>query len=120
MFLGTPGMSLLYGTIFALIIVVILGGKTTGVNVMRGVIVQVGQDMEEAARVAGAGFMKTYFKIWLPLLMPTLVLLATLNFVGAAGAVSSVVLLAYRGTTTVSMLALQFANPSAPQRETPS
>ena len=39
-------------------------------NVMKGVFVQVGADMEEAARVSGAGWMRTYFQIWLPLLMP--------------------------------------------------
>ena len=47
--------------IWALIIVVILQGKTTGVNVMKGVFVQVGSDMEEAARVSGAGWIRTYF-----------------------------------------------------------
>ena len=74
-FIGTPGLNFLFGTIWALIIVVILQGKTTGVNIMKGVLVQVGADMEEAARVSGAGWIRTYFRIWLPLLMPTLILL---------------------------------------------
>ena len=56
LFLGTPVLNFLFGTIWALIIVVILQGKTTGVNVMKGVFVQVGSDMEEAARVSGAGW----------------------------------------------------------------
>src|SRR5262249_49603069 len=56
LFIGTPGLNFLFGTIWALIIVVILQGKTTGVNVMKGVFVQVGADMEEAARVSGAGW----------------------------------------------------------------
>ena len=71
-FIGTPGLNFLFGTIWALIIVVLLQGKTTGVNIMKGVLVQVGADMEEAARVSGAGWLRTYFLIWLPLLMPTL------------------------------------------------
>jgi iron(III) transport system permease protein len=43
--------------------------------------------------------------------MPTLILLATLSFVSAAGAVSSVILLASRGTMTLSLLALQYSDP---------
>src|SRR5262249_28091530 len=42
LFLGTPVLHFFFGTIWALIIVVILQGKTTGVNVMKGVFVQIG------------------------------------------------------------------------------
>jgi iron(III) transport system permease protein len=107
LFLGTPGLGFLYGSLWALILVVILQGNTTGVNVLKGVFVQVGADMEEAARASGAGWIRTYFRIWLPLLMPTLALLAVLNFVSAAGVTSSIILLASRETITLSLLALR-------------
>jgi len=110
-FLGTPGLSFLFGTIWALIIVVILQGNTTGTNIMKGSFVQIGADMEEAARVAGMGWIRTYIRIWIPLLMPTFILIGTFNFVIAAGATSSIILLAARGTTTLSLLALDFAHP---------
>jgi iron(III) transport system permease protein len=119
-FIGTPGLNVLFGTIWALIIVVLLQGKTTGVNIMKGVLVQVGADMEEAARVAGAGWLRTYFRIWLPLLMPTLILLAVMNFVGAAGATSSIVLLASRDTMTLSLMALELSSLSVSNREAAS
>lgn len=119
-FLGTPVLNFLFGTIWALIIVVILGGNTTGVNIMKGVFVQVGSDMEEAARISGAGWVRTYFLIWLPLLMPTLVLLAVLNFTSAAGATSSIILLASRDTMTLSLLALEFAQVGISNREAAS
>jgi iron(III) transport system permease protein len=119
-FIGTPLLNFLFGTIWALIIVVILQGKTTGVNIMKGVFVQVGADMEEAARVAGAGWMRTYFRIWLPLLMPTLILLAVLNFVGAAGATSSIILLASRNTMTLSLMALELSTTAVSNREAAS
>jgi iron(III) transport system permease protein len=120
MFIGTPGLNALFGTIWALIIVVILQGKTTGVNIMKGVFVQVGADMEEAARVSGAGWIRTYFKIWLPLLMPTLVLLAVMNFVTASGATSSIILLASRDTMTLSLMALEFSSNAISNREAAS
>lgn len=117
LFLGTPGLNLLYGTVTALILVVALHGTTTGVNLLKGTFVQVGAEMEEAARVSGAGWLKTYFQIWLPLLMPTLTLLAVLNFVSAAGITSSIVLLASRDSMTLSLLALQLSTALADQRE---
>ena len=73
--------------------------------------------MEEQARVSGAGWIGTYFRIWLPLLMPTLVLLATMNFVLAAGTTSSIILLASRETMTLSLLALEFNSPGVGLRE---
>jgi iron(III) transport system permease protein len=117
MFLGTPGLNFFYGTIWALLIVVILQGNTTGTNMSKAAIVQVGEEMEEAARIAGAGWWRTYFRVWLPLLMPTLALLAMMNFVIAAGTTSSIILLASRDTTTLSLLALEFGSPAVGFRE---
>lgn len=120
LFLGTPGLKFLFGTIWALIIVVVLQGKTTAVNVMKGVYLQVGADMEEAARVSGAGWLRTYFRIWLPLLTPTLVLVAVMNFVGAAGATGSIILLASRDTMTLSLMALELSSLAVSNREAAS
>jgi iron(III) transport system permease protein len=119
-FVGTPVLNFLFGTVWALIIVVVLQGKTTGVNVMKGVFAQVGADMEEAARVSGAGWIRTYFKIWLPLLMPNIMLLAVTNFVHAAGATSSIILLASRDTMTLSLMALELSSISISNREAAS
>jgi iron(III) transport system permease protein len=120
MFLGTPLLRSLFGTIWALIIVVMLQGKTTGVNVMKGVLVQIGADMEEAARVAGAGWLRTYFRVWLPLLTPSLILLAVMNFVSAAGATGSIILLASRDTMTLSLMALELSATGVNNREAAS
>lgn len=117
MFLSIPGLSVLYGTIWALLIVVILQGNTTGVNISKGAIVQIGDDMEEASRICGAGWWWTYFRIWLPLLMPTLALLSMMNFVIAAGTTGSIILLASRDTVTLSLLALEYGSASVGNRE---
>ena len=119
-FIGTPGLNFLFGTIWALIIVTLLQGKTTGVNIMKGVLVQVGADMEEAARVSGAGWLRTYLMIWLPILTPSLILLAVMNFVSAAGATSSIILLASRGTMTLSLMALEISSVAISNREAAS
>ena len=119
-FIGTPGLNFLFGTIWALIIVILLQGKTTGVNIMKGVLVQVGADMEEAARVSGAGWLRTYVMILLPLLTPSLILLAVMNFVSAAGATSSIILLASRDTMTLSLMALELSSVAVSNREAAS
>ena len=110
-FLWTPGLSILYGSIWALILVVILQGNTTGVNISKASIVQVGFDLEEAGRISGANWVTVYVKIWLPLLMPTLLLLGVLNFNIAASTTASIILLASRDTITLSILALEWAMP---------
>ncbi len=117
MFVGTPGFQVLYGTIWALLIVVIIQGNTTGTNIMKGVLVQIGQDMEDAARVAGAGWIRTYYRVWIPLIMPTLVLLSMINFALAATATSSIILIASRDIMTLSILALEYSSPGIGLRE---
>ena len=109
---ATPGLNWLYGTIWILILVVILQGKLTSIQMFKSVFLQMGEDMEEAARIAGAGWIYTYFRIWLPLIAPTLVLMGILNFVIAAGSTGSVVLLASRETVTLSLLALEYMTTS--------
>jgi iron(III) transport system permease protein len=108
MFLTTPFLKPLFGTIWVLVIVVIVSGVTTGVNVLKGVMVQLGASLEEAGRVAGAGWIRTYFRIVVPVMMPTMVLIGMLNFVSAASTTSTIVLLASTDTTTLSLLALQY------------
>lgn len=108
MFLWVPGLNLLYGTMWVLILVVIISGNTSGVNLFKGYIVNVGDDMEEAARVAGAGWWKAFFTIWIPILAPYMVLIGLFNFNMAANTTASVILLASRETTPVSILILQW------------
>lgn len=111
LFIGTPGLTVIYGTIWAMLIVVILQGKVTGVNILKGSFAQVGKDMEEAARISGAGWTRTFFRIWIPLLMPTLILIGIFSFVIAASTTAGIILLASRGTITLSILVLQYASP---------
>ena len=98
-------------------IVVIVAGITTGTNVFKGVLLQLAKDLEEAGRTSGAGWLRTYLRIVIPVLMPTMVLIGTLSFVAAAGVTSSIILLASRDTTTLSLLALQYGGGSAARLE---
>jgi ABC-type Fe3+ transport system permease subunit len=76
--------------------------------------------MVVGAGVAGAGWVRTYFRIWIPLLMPSLILVAVMNFALAAGATSSIILLASRDTITLSLMALELASSGVNNREASS
>ncbi len=115
MFLSVPFLVPLFGTMYALMLVVVLQGKLLSTQMVKSVILQVGADIEEQARVSGAGWWRTYFKIWIPIMMPTLVTIGTFNFVVAAGATSSIILLASRDTLTLSLVVLQFMRDPATQ-----
>ena len=110
LFLGVPLLNVLFGTIWALLIVIVMQGNTTGTNVLKTVVIQIGQDLEDAARVSGAGWVTTYFRIWLPLLMRTLIMIGAFSFVLAAGTTSSIILISSRGTKTLSLLALELSS----------
>ena len=117
MFLGTPFLRPIYGTLWALVLVAILQGKLTGVQLCKTTFLQLGQDLEDAARASGGGWLSVYVRIWLPLIAPTMILIGMMHFVIAAQATSHIVLLATRDTITLSLLALEFASGGTTQRE---
>lgn len=117
MFLGTPFLRPLYGTLWALVLVALLQGKLTAIQLSKATMLQIGQDLEDAARASGGSWLNVYFRIWLPLMAPTMVLLGTLHFVITAQATSNIVLLASKETKTLSLLALEFASDRVTMRE---
>ena len=58
--------------------------------------------------MSGAGVLTAYWRVVLPLIAPTFVLVATLKFLFAANATASIVLLATSETRTLSLVTLDF------------
>ena len=106
MFLGTPFFRPFYGTIILLVIASVLGGVTLSTQILKANFVQLGKELEEASRMSGAGFWKTYFKVVLPLMGQTMVMVGVLKFMFASHHTSSIILLATSETRTLSLLAL--------------
>ena len=69
---------------------------------------QLGSELEEASRVAGASWWNSFRSIVLPIMIPALLLVGTTAFVTAARDVASVVLVATAGTKTLSLLQLDY------------
>lgn len=110
MFLGVPLFNPLYGTIFLLLIATTMGGLTLATQIMKASFMQLGVEIEHAARVHGAGWWRTYFQIVLPAMVPTLVLIGVLKFMFASQNTSTIVLLATSESRTLSLLTLDFVS----------
>lgn len=106
MFLGTPIFRPFYGTLGLLVLASILGGVTLATQVLKSNFVQLGDQLEEASRMSGAGFWRTYVRIVVPLMAQTLVLTAVLKFLFAARNASTVILLSTSETRPLAVLAL--------------
>ena len=106
----------IYGTVFLLGIAFLTGGIPLGVQIMSGVMVQLGSDLEESARLCGASWLATFRRIVVPLVKPALTAGAIILFVTFARALSSVVLLSGPGAELLSVL--MFTNFNAGRVET--
>lgn len=107
LFLGSPIFRPFYGTLFLLTLATILGGVTLATQILKANFIQLGNDLEEASRMSGAGFWRTYFKVVLPLMAQTMILIGVIKFMFAAQHTSSIILLATSHTWTLSLLTLE-------------
>jgi iron(III) transport system permease protein len=106
LFLGTPIFRPFYGTIFLIVVAYVLGGVTLSTQILKANFVQLGSELEEASRMSGAGFWRTYVGIVLPLMAQAMVMIGVIKFMFASQHASSIILLATSETRTLILLAL--------------
>ncbi len=106
--LGNPVLQILYGSIPVLVLATVVAHMTFGVQILKASMLQLGAGLEEAARTSGATWWFTFRTVIVPILMPTLVLVGMINFIGATRDISSVALLASNDTKTISLLQLDY------------
>src|SRR5437773_3329988 len=70
LFLATPLRFLFYGTVWGIALALMVSDSPVTTQAFRAGYLQLGPDLEEAARVTGASWWYTYRKILLPLLAP--------------------------------------------------
>jgi iron(III) transport system permease protein len=107
--LNIPLINVLYGTLIPLVFAMIIKDMPIGVQMLRTSLHQVSPELEEAAVVAGSGFLTTFFRVTLPLMMPMLVSVFLLVFMATLRDISTIVLLASAGTRTLSLLMFEYA-----------
>src|SRR5204863_3910260 len=93
LFLGVEMLKPLYGTTTLLIVAGVIAGMPLGVQIIKSGLLQLGSELEEASRIAGASWWATYRRIVLRLMAPTLMAVAMITFVGAARNIGNFALL---------------------------
>jgi iron(III) transport system permease protein len=104
----TPLFRPLYGSIVTLILAGVIAGLPLAAQVLKANLMQMGAEMEEASWLAGGNWLRTYRRIVLPLIMPTLVVVALIAFIGAARNISQVALLSNAANRPLAMLQLDY------------
>ena len=108
MFLTVPFFRPLYGTIAVLVIAVLINAVTTGVQLIKSNLVQLGGEFEEASFVVGASWAYTFRRIVLPLLGPVLIAVALYIFNAAARNVATIVMIATGGNRPLALLQVDY------------
>jgi iron(III) transport system permease protein len=108
LFLGTPFLKPIYGSIWALILAAFIASMTIGVQIIKSNLMQLGPELEECARVGGGTWWQMYRHVVLPLTMPVVLLTGALGFALSVRNVSGVVLLGTGNTRPLSLLQLDY------------
>jgi iron(III) transport system permease protein len=108
-FLQTRIFLPIYGTIYLLMIAMVIKSMPFGTQMIKSVLIQLGSDLEEASKVCGGTWLHTFHRVILPLAMPALITVGLVGFISAARDISTVVLLGSGKSRTLSLLMLDFA-----------
>ena len=99
----------LYGSVYLLMLALFIKSMPFGVQITKSVLLQIGPELEEAARISGGSWIQCYRRILLPLLTPTFIVVGLVGFMSAARDISTVVLLGSAQSRTMALLALDYA-----------
>ena len=104
----TPLFRPLYGSIATLILAGVIAGLPLGAQVLKANLMQLGAGWRRRRGWWAGNWLHTYRRIVLPLLMPTLVVVALIAFIGAARNISQVALLSNSANRPLAMLQLDY------------
>ncbi len=108
-FLQTRIFLPIYGTIYLLMIAMVIKSMPFGTQMIKSVLIQLGSDLEEASKVCGGTWLNTLRRVIFPLITPALITVGLVCFISAARDISTVVLLGSGKSRTLSLLMLDFA-----------
>ncbi len=107
--LATPLRFFFYGTVWGIALALMVGDGPVTTQAFRAGYLQLGADLEEAARVAGASWVATYRRILLPLLAPIAGAVGLMNFGSALTSISTPVLLYSNQSRPLAILMLEYS-----------
>jgi iron(III) transport system permease protein len=106
--LATPLRTVLYGGLLGLTLALVVGHMATGTQQMKTALMQISPDHEHAARTCGAGPVRAYFAILLPLVAPAAIAAGILTFNSAITDISTVTLLSTGEFKPLSVMMLEY------------
>ncbi len=106
--LGNPILRPLYGGRTILVMALVAAHMTLGVQILKTAMVQLSGSLEEAGRVNGASWWYCFGRIIIPIVTPSIFLVAIMSFVSAARDISTIALLGNNDTKTLSLLQLDY------------
>ncbi len=116
LFLATPMRSVLYGSVLGLALAFVFRAAPLSTQFFKTSLMQIGPEVEEAARTCGAAWLRTYWKIVLPMLAPTAVTVGLITFLSAVYDISTPVLLYNSSSRPLSILMLEYSFAGARER----
>src|SRR5262245_3537844 len=93
----------IYGTLWVVVLALVVRGLPVASRFFTSTMVQLSAELEESARVHGGSWLRTFLRIWLPLLRPAVVGAWILLFVIAVRVLDIVILLAGPGVRMLSV-----------------
>jgi iron(III) transport system permease protein len=109
-FLLVPGLHLIYGTIWPLVISLVFIRLPFSTRIVSGNMVQVSGELEDASQVSGSGFLRTFTRILLPLTRAGIVNSFIYTFVDSLRELGGVIILATSQSMTFTVLLLHYYN----------
>ncbi len=109
MLLANDASKLIYGTMFALIVVMIIQIFPLGVQMSKAGLIQLSADLEHAAWVSGASRFYAIRKILLPLMAPALISVGLIAFISAIRDVAIVQMVSTHSSKTLSLMLIEYA-----------
>jgi iron(III) transport system permease protein len=116
LFLATPLRGILYGSVAGITLAFVFRAAPISSQFFKTGLMQIGAEVEEAARTCGASWFRTYWRIVLPLLAPVAVTVGLIAFLSAVYEISTPVLLYSPGSRPLSILMLEYSFSGARER----
>jgi iron(III) transport system permease protein len=109
MLLGNELTKVIYGTLFALILVLVVKEFPLGVQMTKSGLMQLSPDLEHAALLSGAPRLYAIRKILLPLMFPALVSIGLITFISSIRDVAIVQMVSTHSSKTLSLMLVEYA-----------
>lgn len=107
-FLSTPFLRGLYGTIYLLILAIIIAELPLGTQVLKASVMQIHKELEESAAMSGAPWFYTFRRVVIPLLLPAILAVGLIIFIAAVRDIPNIIFLASPQSRTLSLLMLDY------------